>query len=30
MPKEAIARGGAEEIAPLNRIPERLIALSRG
>lgn len=29
MPKEAIARGGAEEIASLGRIPERLIALSR-
>ena len=29
MPKEAIARGGAEEIAPLDRIPERLIALAR-
>jgi two-component system chemotaxis response regulator CheB len=29
MPKEAIARGGAEEIAPLDRIPERLITLAR-
>jgi two-component system chemotaxis response regulator CheB len=30
MPKEAIARGGAEEIVSLNRIPERLLALARG
>jgi two-component system chemotaxis response regulator CheB len=29
MPKEAIARGGAEEIAHLDRIAERLIALAR-
>jgi len=29
MPKEAIARGGAEEIVSLDRVPERLIALSR-
>ena len=29
MPKEAIARGAAEEIAPLDRIPERLITLAR-
>jgi len=30
MPKEAIARGGAEEIVSLGRVPERLIALARG
>lgn len=30
MPKEAIARGGAEEIAPLDRIPERLLRFAQG
>ncbi|UCD53635.1 MAG: chemotaxis response regulator protein-glutamate methylesterase [Phycisphaerales bacterium] len=29
MPKEAIARGGAEEIVPLDRVPERLLRLSQ-
>ena len=28
-PQGAIARGGAEEIVSLDRVPERLIALSR-
>jgi len=30
MPKEAIARGGAEEIVSLDRVPERLLRLSQG
>jgi two-component system, chemotaxis family, protein-glutamate methylesterase/glutaminase len=29
MPKEAIARGGAEEIMPLDRVPERLLRLAQ-
>jgi len=29
MPKEAIARGGAEEIVSLDRVPERLLALAQ-
>ncbi len=30
MPKEAIARGGAEEVVPLDRVPERLLRLAQG
>jgi two-component system chemotaxis response regulator CheB len=29
MPKEAIARGGAERIVPLDKVAEHLIALAR-